>query len=75
MLSSALIEAQEVLSVLDKIIYLTLRQTGTDVTKLARWLRCLFNLTLACDENISLKCIEQAIELATRQHGVSSLVS
>jgi hypothetical protein len=60
-----------VLSVLDKIIHLTSRQTGTDITKVARWLRCLFNLTLTCDEKTSLKCTEEAIALATRRHGVS----
>jgi hypothetical protein len=60
-----------VLSVLDKIIKLTSRQTGTDITKLARWLRCLFNLTLTYDESISLRCVELAVTVATKYHGVS----
>lgn len=61
----------EVLSVLHKIINLTARQTGTDLTKLSRWLRCLFNLSLTYDEGTSLKCIEQVVQIATKQQGVS----
>lgn len=49
-----------------------MRQPGTDITKIARWLRCLFNLTLPYDENISFKCTEQAINLATKYSGVCS---
>jgi hypothetical protein len=59
------------LSVLHKIINLTTRQTGTDLTKLARWLRCLFNLSLQCDEETSLKCIEQVTKIVIAQQGVS----
>lgn len=70
-LTLALIRAEEVLSVLDKIIGLTVRQPGTDIVKIAHWLRCLFKLTLDYDESISYKCTEQAINLATRYHGVS----
>lgn len=59
------------LSVLEKIIKLTSHQTGTDMTKLARWLRCLFSIALGCDERISLSCIELAVTVATKHHGVS----
>jgi hypothetical protein len=61
----------EVLVVLDKIVKLTARQSGADMTKLARWLRCLFNLALASDEHISFLCTEQAVTLATKHHKVS----
>jgi hypothetical protein len=57
--------------VLEKIIRLTARQSGTDMTKLARWLRCLFNLALTSDEHISFLCTEQAVTLATTHHKVS----
>jgi hypothetical protein len=62
---------KEVLSVLDKIIRLTSRQAGTDIAKLSRWLRCLFNLALSYDESISFHCAEQVVSLATKHHGVS----
>jgi hypothetical protein len=60
------------LSVLHKIINLTARQTGTDLTKRSRWLRCLFNLSLPCDEDTSLKCIDQVTKIAIQQQGVSA---
>jgi len=62
----------EVLSVLHKIINLTARQTGTDLTKLARWLRCLFNLSLEYDEHTSVKCIEQVVKVAAKQQAVGT---
>lgn len=55
---------------LQKIINLTSRQNGNDVISLSRWLRCLFNLTLAYDENISLKCLDQVTQIAAKKHGV-----
>jgi hypothetical protein len=61
----------EVLVVLDKIVKLTARQSRADMTKLARWLRCLFNLALVSDEHISFLCTEQAVTLATKHHKVS----
>jgi len=64
-------KATEVLSVLEKIIKLTSHQTGADMTKLARWLRCLFSIALGYDEKISLSCIELAVTVATKHHGVS----
>jgi hypothetical protein len=59
--------------VLEKIIRLTARQSGTDMTKLARWLRCLFNLALTSGEHVSFLCTEQAVTLATAHHKVSPL--
>lgn len=64
----------EVLTVLQKIITLTSRQPGNDITKLSRWLRCLFNLALDYDETVSLKCLDKAIEIAKRREGVSSIL-
>lgn len=63
----------EVLSVLDKIIKLTSRQSGMDIVKLSRWIRCLFNLALSVDENISYRCTEEATDIAAKHHGVSTL--
>lgn len=62
----------EVLGVLQKIINLTSRQNGNDVVRLSRWLRCLFNLTLSLDEKISLKCLDQATQIAAKKQGVRS---
>ncbi|KAF1916890.1 meiosis protein SPO22/ZIP4 like-domain-containing protein [Ampelomyces quisqualis] len=58
-----------VLSVLDKIIKLTSRQSGTDMVKLSRWLRCLFSLALTFDESISYRCTEEAADIAAKYHG------
>lgn len=60
----------EVLSTLQKIINLTSKQNGSDVVRLSRWLRCLFNLTLSLDESISLKCLDQATQIAAKKYGV-----
>ncbi|KAL7773732.1 hypothetical protein CFE70_003699 [Pyrenophora teres f. teres 0-1] len=58
------------LSVLQKIISLTSRQPGSDVTKLSRWLRCLFSLSLQYDQSFSLKCIDQVTHLAEIRQGL-----
>jgi hypothetical protein len=60
----------ETLSILQKIINLTWQQSGNDITKLARWIRCLFSLTISYDEETSLKCVEQATLIASERHGV-----
>ncbi|UPX15900.1 sporulation-specific protein 22 [Ascochyta rabiei] len=57
------------LSMLQKIINLTSRQNGSDVTRLSRWLRCLFESTLTFDETISLKCLDQATQIAAKKYG------
>ncbi|PVH94353.1 SPO22-domain-containing protein [Periconia macrospinosa] len=65
----------KVLSVLQRVINTTTKQNGDDAGKLARWIRCLFQLSLTFDENVSLRCVEQAITLAStrkdslRKHG------
>ena len=58
---------------LQKIINLTSRQNGNDVVRLSRWLRCLFSLTLPLDEKISLKCLDQVIQIAAKKQGVRPL--
>ncbi|KAI0588960.1 SPO22 domain-containing protein [Pyrenophora tritici-repentis] len=60
---------KRVLSVLQKIISLTSRQPGSDVTKLSRWLRCLFSLSFQYDQSFSLKCIDQVTHLAEIRQG------
>jgi hypothetical protein len=62
----------EVLLVLQKIINLTWRQSNKDIVKLSRWLRCLYQLALTFDASISLKCVDQATQIASARHGVSS---
>ncbi|KAF1940662.1 SPO22-domain-containing protein [Clathrospora elynae] len=59
----------KVLSVLQKIINLTSRQSGSDIAKLSRWLRCLFSLSLDYDEEVSFKCIEQVTLIAAKNQG------
>lgn len=63
--------AAEILSVLQRIINITTKQNGNDATKLARWIRCLFQLSLTFDESVSLRCVEQATTLASNREGVS----
>ncbi|KAF2090252.1 SPO22-domain-containing protein [Saccharata proteae CBS 121410] len=59
----------KILTVLQKIINLTWRHRSgsTDVAKLARWIRCLFQLSLGFDEKLSLQCIEQAKDVAQKR--------
>ncbi|RMZ74395.1 transcription factor [Pyrenophora seminiperda CCB06] len=66
---------KKTLSVLQKIINLTSRQPGSDMTKLSRWLRCLFNLSLQYDHGFSLKCIDQVIHLAETRQGTFHLIT
>ncbi|KAF2659423.1 SPO22-domain-containing protein [Lophiostoma macrostomum CBS 122681] len=61
----------KVLSALQKIINLAWRQSDNGLVKLSRWLRCLFQLSLTFDESISLKCLDQASQIAAARHGVS----
>ncbi|KAK5089576.1 sporulation-specific protein 22, partial [Cryomyces antarcticus] len=53
-------------AVLQKIINLTWRSSGNDIVKLARWLRCLFQMALSFDVTISLHCLDQAIDFTRR---------
>lgn len=59
---------------LHKIVGLTCRQSCTDLTKLSRWIRCLFHLSINQNEAVSLKCIEHVTQLASMKHGVSCSV-
>jgi len=61
----------EILLVLQKIINITCRQRDSDLMKLSRWIRCLFSLSLDNDDSISLNCIQQVSQIATRRQGVS----
>jgi hypothetical protein len=61
----------EILSILQKIINMTSRQENSNMVKLSRWLRCLYQLALTFDENISLRCVDQATQFASARQGVS----
>lgn len=52
-------------SVLEKIIN-TCWRNNKDITRLARWIRCLFQMTLASDPIISLRCLDQASAIASK---------
>lgn len=57
----------KILAVLQKIINLSWRHGSRDITKLARWIRCLFQISLSFDENISLQCLDQATNIAQKR--------
>ncbi|KAL2351922.1 meiosis protein SPO22/ZIP4 like-domain-containing protein [Cryomyces antarcticus] len=59
-------------AVLQKIINLTWRSSGNDIVKLARWLRCLFQMALSFDVTISLHCLDQAIDFTRRYQSTST---
>lgn len=61
----------EVLCALQKIINASGKIAGLDIIKMARWIRCLFQLALSHDETVSLKCLDHATRLASLRKGVS----
>ncbi|KAF2017110.1 SPO22-domain-containing protein [Aaosphaeria arxii CBS 175.79] len=60
-----------ILTFLQKIINHCVLQSDNDITVLSRWIRCLFQLALEFDETISLRCLEQAAQIAAGRQGVS----
>lgn len=48
---------------MEKIIN-TCWRNNKDITRLARWIRCLFQMTLTSDSVISLRCLDQASAIA-----------
>ncbi|KAK6002464.1 hypothetical protein QM012_002102 [Aureobasidium pullulans] len=52
-------------SVMEKIIN-TCWRNNKDITRLARWIRCLFQMTLTSDPVISLRCLDQASAIASK---------
>ncbi|KAI4718779.1 hypothetical protein E4T48_05036 [Aureobasidium sp. EXF-10727] len=52
-------------SVMERIIN-TCWRNDKDITRLARWIRCLFQMTLTVDPVISLRCLDQASAIATK---------
>ncbi|KAH0162689.1 SPO22-domain-containing protein, partial [Aureobasidium melanogenum] len=52
-------------SVLEKIIN-TCWRNNKDITRLARWIRCLFQMTLTSDPITSLRCLDQASAIASK---------
>lgn len=51
--------------VMEKIIN-TCWRNNKDITRLARWIRCLFQMTLTSDPFISLRCLDQASAIASK---------
>ena len=51
---------------MEKIINAFWKQEGQNVRKLARWVRCLFQMTMTIDPTMSLKCLENARVIAAR---------
>jgi hypothetical protein len=51
--------------VMEKIIN-TCWRNNKDITRLARWIRCLFQMTLDTDSVISLRCLDQASAIASK---------
>ena len=52
-------------SVMEKIIN-TCWRNNKDITRLARWIRCLFQMTLTTNTVISLRCLDQASAIASK---------
>jgi hypothetical protein len=50
---------------MEKIIN-TCWRNNKDITRLARWIRCLFQMTLDNDSVISLRCLDQASAIASK---------
>lgn len=53
-------------AVLQKIINQTWRTGHCSIDKLSRWIRCVFQMTLAAAPEVSLQCIEQARSIARK---------
>lgn len=64
---------------MEKIINISWENEKFNIRKLARWIRCLFQMTLNIDPTMSLKCLDNALAIVTRmrsaQVGVSSFPS
>lgn len=60
------------LAVLQEIINRTWRACSSrgqsDIALLARWLRCLFQLSLPFDDTLSLHCLDTAVKVAQQHH-------
>ncbi|KAG9964353.1 SPO22-domain-containing protein, partial [Aureobasidium melanogenum] len=52
-------------AVLEKIIN-TCWRNNKDITRLARWIRCLFQMILTSDPIIALRCLDQASAIASK---------
>ncbi|KAI4744710.1 hypothetical protein E4T50_04904 [Aureobasidium sp. EXF-12298] len=52
-------------SVMEKIIN-TCWRNNKDITRLARWIRCLFQMTMTTNFVISLRCLDQASAIASK---------
>ncbi|KAI5246324.1 hypothetical protein E4T42_06428 [Aureobasidium subglaciale] len=52
-------------TVMEKIINACYRN-NKDITRLARWIRCLFQMCLSSNPALSLRCLDQAASIATK---------
>jgi hypothetical protein len=62
----------EILGILQKIINSSWHNNDGDPVKLARWIRCLFQISLTFDDRVSLQCLDRATEIATKLKEVSN---
>lgn len=55
---------QKIPFIMDRLINQSWKTYGLDVRKLARWIRCVFRMTLSLHPEISLRCLDNAKKLA-----------
>jgi hypothetical protein len=55
---------------MEKIIN-TCWRNNKDVIRLARWIRCMFQMTLLSDPNLALRCLDQAHAIASKAQSSS----
>ncbi|KAI5200557.1 hypothetical protein E4T39_05665 [Aureobasidium subglaciale] len=55
----------EIPTVMEKIIN-TCYRNNKDITRLARWIRCLFQMCLSSNPALSLRCLDQAASIAIK---------
>ncbi|THZ24775.1 hypothetical protein D6C89_04743 [Aureobasidium pullulans] len=56
---------EKIPTVMEKIIN-TCWRNNKDITRLARWIRCLFQMTITTDPVMSLRCLDQAHAIANK---------
>ncbi|KAF2762127.1 SPO22-domain-containing protein [Pseudovirgaria hyperparasitica] len=64
--SHVLKSLQKVINAAWKASSSTTDPSTEDITKLARWIRCLFQIAVNIDEKVSLQCLDQATRTAER---------
>ena len=59
------------ITTLQQIINITWQHESNDINKLARWIRCLFNLALSSNIDTAEQLLDQAANIATTSKQVS----